>query len=219
MSDIASKIDHTLLKPNASLEEIEKLCAEAKNYQFFSVCIPPHYIASAHKFLSGSRVKICSVLGFPLGYQLSETKAEEARHLVDAGVHEIDMVMNIAALKNKNDLHVVEDIEAVLKNCGSLPLKVILETGLLSQDEKVRACEAVVKAGASFVKTCTGFSDGVATIADIELMRSSVGSSMGVKASGGIRDLATAQSLINAGANRLGCSKSVEIVKELEAAK
>src|SRR5690606_22466263 len=156
------------------------------------------------------------VLGFPLGYQLSETKAEEARHLVDAGVHEIDMVMNIAALKNKNDLHVVEDIEAVLRNCGSVPLKVILETGLLSQDEKVRACEAVVKAGAAFVKTCTGFSDGVATIADIELMRSSVGSSMGVKASGGIRDLATAQSLIKAGANRLGCSKSVEIIKELE---
>jgi len=211
-STIARAVDHTLLKPNATQEEVAKLCEEAKQYCFASVCVNPTYVALCARLLRGSGVKVCTVIGFPLGSTTPTVKAIEARDAIANGADEIDMVLNVGALKSGNDGAVFDDIKAVREATRGKVLKVILETALLSKDEKIRACLLSKKAGADFVKTSTGFSSGGATVEDIRLMRETVGPLMGVKASGGIRDTATAQAMIGAGATRLGTSASVAIV-------
>jgi deoxyribose-phosphate aldolase len=211
-SATARYVDHTLLKPNATQEEIAKLCEEAKSYCFASVCINPTYVSLAAQLLRGTGVKICTVVGFPLGSTTPTVKAIEARDAIANGADEIDMVINVGALKSGNDVLVFDDIRAVREATRGRVLKVILETSLLSKEEKVRACAAAKKAGADFVKTSTGFGGGGATVEDIALMRQTVGPLMGVKASGGIRDTQTAEQMIQAGATRLGTSASVAIV-------
>ena len=210
-------IDHTLLKADATLAQVEKLCAEAREHNFFSVCINSYYVKKAAAILSGSSVKVCTVVGFPLGASTMETKRFEAMKAIADGASEIDMVMNISAAKSGDWQYVLDDMSSLAQVChaqGKL-LKVILETALLTEDEKKKACELAVKAGVDFVKTSTGFSTAGATEEDIKLMRSIVGPNMGVKASGGIRDAAAAKKMIDAGASRLGTSASVEIVKGL----
>ncbi len=210
-------IDHTLLKADASVAQVEKLCREAREYEFFSVCINSYYVKRAIHFLNGSNVKVCTVVGFPLGASTMETKRFEAMKAIAEGASEIDMVLNISAVKSNEWQYVLDDMSSLAQVChqqGGL-LKVILETCLLSEEEKKKACELAVKANVDFVKTSTGFSTGGATIEDIKLMRSIVGPQMGVKASGGIRDTATAKAMIEAGATRLGTSASVEILKGL----
>lgn len=209
-------IDHTLLKPEATLGQIEKLCAEAREHEFFSVCINSYYVKKAVQFLSGSSVKVCTVVGFPLGASTMETKRFEAMKAIAEGAREIDMVINVSAIKSQDWQYVLDDMSSLAQVChqqGAI-LKVILETCLLTQEEKIKACELAVKAGVDFVKTSTGFSTAGATIEDVKLMRSIVGN-MGVKASGGIRNAETARLMIEAGATRLGTSASVEIVKGL----
>ncbi len=207
-------VDHTLLKPNATQEEVGKLCEEAKAYCFASVCVNPSYVALSAKLLAGSGVKVCTVVGFPLGSTTPTVKAIEARDAIANGADEIDMVINVGALKSGNDAVVFDDIRAVREATRGKLLKVILETSLLSQEEKVRACAMSKKAGADFVKTSTGFGGGGATVEDIALMRQAVGPLMGVKASGGIRDAKAAEAMIKAGATRLGTSASVAIVTD-----
>jgi deoxyribose-phosphate aldolase len=210
-------IDHTLLKPEASFEQISKLCHEAREYDFYSVCVNSYYVRKTVNLLQGSNTLVCTVVGFPLGASTMETKRFEAMKAIAEGAKEIDMVMNISAIKSGDLQYVVDDMSSLAKIChqqGAI-LKVILETSLLTEDEKRRACELAVKAQVDFVKTSTGFAGGGATVADVQLMRSVVGKEMGVKASGGIRDAATAQQMITAGATRLGTSASVEIVKGL----
>jgi len=207
-------IDHTLLRADATEKEFEQLCREAREFRFASVCVPPTRIKLARDVLSSSTVRICSVVGFPLGSTLTEVKAFEARKLAELGAHEIDMVMNIGALKDGHELLIQEDIEAVLKAATPCPVKVIIETSLLSPSEKTKAAEIIVKAGALFIKTSTGFGEAGASVSDIELIQNAVGKLIQIKASGGIRDLETAEALIAAGASRLGCSRSVEIMKE-----
>ncbi|PIR21663.1 MAG: deoxyribose-phosphate aldolase [Deltaproteobacteria bacterium CG11_big_fil_rev_8_21_14_0_20_45_16] len=214
-SELAKKIDHTLLKADTTKEQIQKLCKEAKSYGFFSVCINPYWVPAAKQELTGSSVRVCSVVGFPLGANTSELKAFETQQLLRAGVHEIDMVMNTGALKSGLDLEVLEDIERVIQAAKSCPVKVIIETAVLSEEEKVRASEICVKAGAAFVKTSTGFMGGGATVEDIKLIRLTVGSLMGIKASGGVKTYEQAMQLLEAGATRLGCSQSVAIMKEV----
>jgi deoxyribose-phosphate aldolase len=211
---VARYVDHTMLKPNATQEEIAKLCEEARNYCFASVCINPSYVPLAARLLAGSGVKICTVVGFPLGSTTATVKAIEARDAIAGGAHEIDMVINVGALKSGNDSAVFDDIRAVREATRGHVLKVILETSLLSKEEKVRACVLAKKAGADFVKTSTGFSGGGATVEDVRLMRETVGPLMGVKASGGIRDAKAAEAMIAAGATRLGTSASVAIVTD-----
>lgn len=206
-------IDHTLLKPDATPKDIEWLCQQASHHRFFSVCVNPQYVAWAKKCLSGSLVKVCTVVGFPLGATDSATKAFECRQAIKNGADEIDMVIAIGHLKAGNDTEVCSDVEAVVQVAGPIPVKVILETSLLNNEEKIRACRLAVQAGASYVKTSTGFSGGGATVEDVALMRKTVGPSIGVKASGGIRDRATALMMIQAGATRLGTSSSVSIVE------
>lgn len=213
-SDTARYVDHTLLKPNATQEEIGKLCEEAKNFCFASVCVNPSYVALSAQLLKGSGVKVCTVVGFPLGSTTPTVKAIEARDAIANGADEIDMVINIGALKSGNDAVVYDDIKAVRDATRGKVLKVILETSLLSNEEKVRACVASKKAGADFVKTSTGFGGGGATVEDIKLMRTTVGPLMGVKASGGIRDAKIASDMIAAGATRLGTSASIAIVTD-----
>ena len=213
-TDTARYVDHTLLKPNATQEEIGKLCEEARQYCFASVCVNPSYVSLAAQFLRGSGVRVCTVVGFPLGSTTPTVKAIEARDAIANGADEIDMVINIGALKSGNDALVYDDIKAVREATRGKVLKVILETSLLSSDEKVRACAASKKAGADFVKTSTGFGGGGATVEDVRLMRQSVGPLMGVKASGGIRDAKAAAEMIAAGATRLGTSASVAIVTD-----
>ncbi|AJY77832.1 deoxyribose-phosphate aldolase [Paenibacillus beijingensis] len=209
----ASYIDHTLLKPDAVLSQIVQLCDEAKQYGFATVCINPYWVPAAFRQLVGSKVGITTVIGFPLGAASTFVKTAEARDAIAAGATEIDMVLNVGALKSGLDEEVEKDIAAVVAACaGRAAVKVILETGLLSDEEKVRACRLSKKAGADFVKTSTGFGPGGATVADIALMRQAVGPEMGVKASGGVRDLATVQQLIAAGATRIGASSGVAIV-------
>ncbi len=215
-SDTARYVDHTLLKPNATQEEIGKLCDEAKNFCFASVCVNPSYVALAAQLLRGSGVKVCTVVGFPLGSTTPTVKAIEARDAIANGADEIDMVINIGALKSGNDVVVYDDIKAVRDATRGKVLKVILETSLLSNEEKVRACVAAKKAGADFVKTSTGFGGGGATVEDIKLMRETVGPLMGVKASGGIRDAKIAADMLAAGATRLGTSASVAIVTDVK---
>ncbi|MBI3550264.1 MAG: deoxyribose-phosphate aldolase [Elusimicrobia bacterium] len=218
-SPVAKLVDHTLLKPNATQEEVAKLCEEARAYCFASVCVNPSYVALSAKLLDGSGVKVCTVIGFPLGSTTPTVKAIEARDAIANGAGEIDMVINIGALKSGNDEVVYNDIEAVREATRGRVLKVILETSLLTKEEKVRACLLSKKAGADFVKTSTGFGGGGATVEDIRLMRETVGPLLGVKASGGIRDKATADAMIAAGATRLGTSASIAIVSPEKAGK
>lgn len=209
-------IDHTLLKPEATKVEIEKLCREAIEFQFASVCINPVWVSYAYPFLKGTPVKLCSVVGFPLGANTQENKAGEARQLVKSGVQEVDMVMNIGALKDRDYQAVLKDIEGVVQVSDSALVKVILETCLLTDEEKQVASRLCVEAGAGYVKTSTGFSKAGATVQDVALMRNVVGLKIGVKASGGIRDLSTALAMIDAGASRIGTSSGVAILQALQ---
>jgi deoxyribose-phosphate aldolase len=209
---IAEFIDHTLLRPEATPVQIEKLCREGMEYGFASVCISPTWVPLAFSLLGDSGIKVCTVAGFPLGASTTATKVFEAREAVSNGAEEIDTVMNLGALKSGHITWVKAEIEALMKL--GVVLKVIIETGLLSETEKVAACEAVREAGADFVKTCTGFGRGRATVEDVRLMRKVVGGEVGVKASGGIRDFKTAEALLQAGASRIGTSTGVQIVKE-----
>lgn len=213
---IASMIDHTLLKPEATPAQIEKLCAEAAEYHFASVCVNPVYIPLAARLLKGTGVKVCCVVGFPLGAIAPEQKAAEAASCAAMGAEELDMVIHVGAAKAGDWALVQRDIEGVVKAAAGHTVKVIIETCLLTDEEKVKACEAAKAAGADFVKTSTGFSTGGATTHDIALMRKTVGPEMGVKASGGIRDYATAMAMIEAGANRIGASAGIEIVAAAE---
>ncbi|MED1468297.1 deoxyribose-phosphate aldolase [Bacillus salipaludis] len=213
---IAAMIDHTLLKPDATRQQIETLCQEAKEYKFFSVCVNPGWVKTCSDLLNGSDVKVCTVIGFPLGATTSETKAFETKNAIDHGADEVDMVINIGALKDHNDQLVESDIRAVVDAAEARALtKVIIETSLLTQEEKIRACQLAVQAGADFVKTSTGFSSGGATIEDIALMRQTVGPELGVKASGGVRSTEDALKMIEAGATRIGASSGVAILKGL----
>ena len=217
---LARLIDHTLLRPEATAADIQRLCQEARQFTFFSVCVNPSYVADAKVLLRGTPVKVCAVVGFPLGAQPPEIKALEARRAVREGAAEIDMVVNIGALKSGDDDTVRRDIRGVVEACeeGRAACKVILETALLSDEEKVRGCELAMKAGADFVKTSTGFSSGGATAEDIALMARTVApKKLGVKASGGIRTYRDVVRMIQAGATRVGCSSSVKIMEEARA--
>ncbi|MHC6591094.1 deoxyribose-phosphate aldolase [Arthrobacter sp. C152] len=214
-ADIAGYIDHTLLKPEASEADVLKVCAEAAEYGFKSVCVNPVWVKTATTALKGSGVLTCSVVGFPLGATPTDVKAFEARGAVLDGAAEVDMVINIAAARADDKGALVEDIAAVAEavHGGGAILKVIIETALLSDAQKVLACQAAVEAGADFVKTSTGFNGGGATVEDVALMRRAVGPDVGVKASGGVRSLADAQAMIAAGATRIGASSGIAIVK------
>ncbi|HWQ36149.1 MAG TPA: deoxyribose-phosphate aldolase [Blastocatellia bacterium] len=214
--DVARYIDHTLLKPEATRAEIEKLCAEARTFSFASVCVNPTWVKECAFALHGSPVKVCTVVGFPLGATLSDVKAYETRRAIFDGATEIDMVINIGALKSQDNDTVLRDIRAVVEAAheACAIVKVIIETALLADEEKIRACLLARQAGADFVKTSTGFSRGGATVADIELMRRTVGAEMGVKAAGGVKDLTAAKEMIAAGATRLGASAGVRIAQE-----
>ncbi|MCM3054393.1 deoxyribose-phosphate aldolase [Caldifermentibacillus hisashii] len=213
--EIAKYIDHTLLKADATKSQIETLCNEAKEYGFFSVCVNPTWVSFAANILEGSDVKVCTVIGFPLGASTSETKAFETVNAIHNGAKEVDMVINIGALKSGDLAAVKNDIEAVVNAAkGQALVKVIIETSLLTDDEKKTACRLAVEAGADYVKTSTGFSTGGATAGDIQLMRETVGPEIGVKASGGVRTAADAKAMIEAGASRIGASSGVAIVKD-----
>jgi len=211
---LAKTIDHTLLKPDATRTQILKLCDEAKQYGFASVCVNPSRIALAAEALKGTDVTPCCVVGFPLGAIPTENKAAEAATAVKHGAREVDMVIDIGAAKDGDWAHVEADIAAVKAACGAAKLKVIIETCLLTDDEKVRACQAAMAAKADFVKTSTGFSRGGATVADVMLMRRTVGPDMGVKAAGGIHNRAEAEAMLAAGATRIGASAGIAIVSE-----
>lgn len=211
--DLAAIIDHTLLKADATRDEVLALCYEARQYKFASVCINPGWVKTAAEALTGSGVKVCTVVGFPLGATTTLSKVMETRDSLAAGADEIDMVINIGALKNRQDDWVESDIQEVVRAASGKITKTIFETALLSDEEIVRACIMAKRAGADFVKTSTGFGPGGATAHHVGLMRKSVGPLMGVKASGGIRDLETARTMIEAGATRIGASASVKIVK------
>jgi len=213
-NEISALVDHTLLKPGATQEDVAKLCEDAKSYCFASVCVNPAYVALSAQLLRGSGVKVCTVVGFPLGSTTPTVKAIEARDAIANGADEVDMVINVGALKSGNDALVTDDIRAVREATRGKVLKVILETALLNNDEKVRACRICRELGADFVKTSTGFGPGGATVEDVRLMRETVGPLMGVKASGGIRDTKDARQMMAAGATRLGTSASVAIVTD-----
>ncbi len=219
--DWASLIDHTLLKPEASESDIKKLCNEAIQFGFASVCVNPTWVKRAAEFLKGSNVPVCTVIGFPLGATLSDVKAFEARRAIFNGAKEVDMVINIGALKSGDDCAVEDDIRAVVKAAheNGVLCKVIIETALLTNDEKVRACLASKNAGADFVKTSTGFSKGGATVEDINLMRRTVGKALGVKASGGVKGIEDARAMFEAGATRIGASVGVKIAQEASGVK
>ena len=212
----ASLIDHTLLKPEATDEDIKKLCQEAATYRFASVCVNPTWVRVAACNLIGTGVPVCTVIGFPLGATLPDVKAYEARRSLLDGARELDMVINIGALRSGDDCLVEYDIRSVVQVAHEYDAicKVIIETALLTDDEKVRACQAAKKAGADFVKTSTGFSKGGATVADVALMRRTVGSELGVKASGGVKGLEDARKMVEAGATRIGASVGVKIAQE-----
>ncbi|WP_313798226.1 deoxyribose-phosphate aldolase [Cytobacillus sp.] len=215
-TNVAKMIDHTLLKADATKEQIEKLCAEAKEYNFASVCVNPAWVKRSAELLSGTEVKVCTVIGFPLGASTPETKAFETKNAIENGATEVDMVINIGALKGGDNELVERDIRSVVNAAKDKALtKVIIETCLLNEEEKVRACELSVKAGADFVKTSTGFSTGGATVEDIALMRKTVGPTIGVKASGGVRSAEDAEKMIKAGATRIGASSGAAIVNGL----
>ena len=217
---VAALIDHTLLKPEAAAPDIARLCAEALEFKFASVCVNPCWVRSAAEAVSGSSVRVCTVIGFPLGASDARTKIAEANVALSSGAKEIDMVQNIGALRSGN-FHLVHkeiaDLADIAHSCGAI-LKVILETCLLTQEEKVTACRLAANAQADFVKTSTGFSTGGATAADVRLMRNTVGEQIGVKASGGIRSLDTLREMVAVGANRIGTSSGVNILRELSSA-
>jgi deoxyribose-phosphate aldolase len=211
--ELAAMIDHTLLAPTATRDQIAVLCDEAKRYGFASVCIQPCYVPLSAELLRLTNVKVCTVAGFPLGANKPETKSFEAERAIGDGAQEIDMVANVGALKSGDDELVARDIRAVVEACRSIVVsKVIIEAALLTDEEKVRICRIAKEAGADFVKTSTGFGPGGATPHDVRLMRATVGEEMGVKAAGGIRDAETARQMIEAGATRIGASASVKIV-------
>lgn len=205
--------DHTILKADAGKDAVKKICEEAKEYGFMSVCVNGYYTSYVADLLSESDVKVCTVVGFPLGQMSTKAKAMEAKMAVEDGAEEVDMVINVGALKDGDYMRVLEDIKAVKAACGQALLKVIIETCLLTDEEKIKACELSKEAGADFVKTSTGFSTGGATPEDVALMRKTVGTEMGVKASGGIRDKETAEKMVDAGASRLGTSATIAICK------
>ena len=211
----AAMIDHTLLKAEATKNEITKICEEALKYEFASVCVNPTWVNYSSELLAGSNVKVCTVIGFPLGTTTSEVKAFETSNAIENGAQEIDMVINIGALKDKNYDLVLNDIKAVVTAADGTLVKVIIETALLTDEEKVKACELSIEAGADFVKTSTGFSTGGATAEDVALMRKTVGPEIGVKASGGVRSLEDMQKMIEAGATRIGASSGVAIMNGL----
>lgn len=209
-------VDHTLLKPEATRDQVKKLCEEAVTYDFFSVCLNPFYVPYAAKLLYGTNVQVCTVIGFPLGANATETKVFETKKAIADGATEIDMVINIGALKNREYDIVESDIKAVVDAAGKHLVKVIFETCLLTDEEKIKACELSAKAGAKFVKTSTGFSTGGATIADVKLMKANIPAHMEVKASGGVRNLAAALDFMESGATRLGTSSGIAIMNGLE---
>ena len=214
-AQLAAYIDHTLLKPDATAKDIEKLCAEAHTYRFYSVCVNGSRVELARHLLEDSDVHVACVVGFPLGAGIPDAKRFETEAAVDDGAQEIDVVLNLGQLKDGNDKFVLRELRDVVQAADGNPVKVIIETCLLTHAEKIRACRLVVDSGAQFVKTSTGFSTGGATVDDVKLMRETVGPNFGVKASGGIRDTQTALAMIAAGATRLGTSASVAIVKGL----
>jgi deoxyribose-phosphate aldolase len=215
--ELARYLDHTLLKPDATAKDVERLCAEARDHHFFSVCINGSRVELARHLLEDSDVKVGTVVGFPLGAGDSDSKRFETEAAIDGGAQEIDVVLNIGKLKDGDDLYVLRELRDQVEASEERTVKIILETCLLTREEKVRACRLVVESGAQFVKTSTGFSTGGATMEDVKLLRETVGSNFGVKASGGIRDTATALALIEAGATRLGTSSGVAIVEGLSA--
>jgi len=214
-AQLAAFIDHTLLKADATAKDIEKLCAEAREHRFFSVCVNGSRVAEARHFLEGTEVKVAAVVGFPLGAMSTDAKRFETEAAIDDGAQEIDMVLNVGKLKDGDDKFILRELCDVVEAANERTVKVILETCLLTDEEKIRACKLAIESGAHFVKTSTGFGAGGATIADVKLMRAIVGPKFGVKASGGIRDLKTALTMIQAGATRLGVSAGVAIVKGL----
>jgi len=214
-NQIAQLIDHTLLKPQAAWQDIEGLCQEALQHGFFSVCIQPKFVALAAEILKESPVKTCTVVGFPLGANLTATKVFEAGRAIEDGADELDMVMDLGSAKSGAWEQVTADIHAVVETAGDVPVKVILETCDLDDDEIARACIAAHDAGAAFVKTSTGFGSGGATTAAVQIMKNTVGASMQVKASGGIRNLADVEAMVAAGATRIGASAGVAIMAEL----
>lgn len=211
-------IDHTLLKAEATLTMIEKLCQEAKKYYFKAVCINPFYVSHAATLLKNSNVRVCTVVGFPLGANTTDTKVSETINAINNGAQEIDVVINIGALKDNNQQLVLQDLQAVRKVCpSSIMLKVIIECALLTTEQKIIACQLVTKAKADFIKTSTGFANGGATVADIKLMKANIGAGIAIKASGGIKNLDDAMVMINAGATRIGTSNGVAIILGQEA--
>ncbi|MDY4032385.1 MAG: deoxyribose-phosphate aldolase [Pyramidobacter sp.] len=217
MNDLASYIDHTLLKPDATESQIRALCAEARQWRFASVCVNPRWTATAAAELRGSGVKVCTVIGFPLGASVSAVKEFEARQAVADGADELDMVVSVGDLKAGGDKYVRSDIAAVVRGAQGRTVKVIIEACLLTDEEKGRACRLAAAAGADFVKTSTGFSKGGATARDVALMRAAAGPAVGVKAAGGIHTRAEAEEMIAAGATRIGASAGVAICQESEA--
>lgn len=210
-------IDHTILKPETTQEQVEKILSEAKEYDFASVCVNPTWVSLAAESLKDTDVKVCTVIGFPLGANTSAVKAFETKDAIANGADEIDMVINVGALKAGNDALVLDDIKAVVDASGDKLVKVIIEACLLTDEEKVRACQLSKEAGADYVKTSTGFSTGGATVADVALMRKTVGPDMGVKASGGARSYEDAIAFIEAGASRIGASSGVAIMNGAQA--
>ena len=212
--ELARMIDHTLLDPSATRDHVERLCEEAKRYDVYAVCVNSTWVPLAVSVLRGTEVKVASTVGFPLGASLTVVKASEAETVVGLGAAEVDMVMNIGALKSRDLTFVREDIERIVKACKEAPVKVIIETELLNDQEKVQACMLAQEAGAAFVKTSTGFGSGGATVADVMLIRKTVGNRLGVKAAGGIRTFRDCVAMIEAGANRIGTSSAIQILKE-----
>ena len=214
LSQMLAMVDHTLLKPESTWAQIKAICDDAMKYHTATVCIPACYVARCKAYMQdkADKVGVCTVIGFPTGYSTTETKVFEAADAVKNGADEVDMVINIGMLKDGRDDEVLAEINAIKAACAGHTLKVIIETCLLSREEKVRACEIAAEAGADFVKTSTGFSKGGATVEDIRLMRATVGPAMGVKASGGIRDTAAALAMLEAGATRIGASASAAII-------
>jgi deoxyribose-phosphate aldolase len=210
---LAKYIDHTQLKQDTTKEKIQQIIHEAKEYEFASVCLNPYWVPYAYENLKHTKVKVCTVIGFPLGATTTAVKVFETKQAIDGGATEVDMVINVGELKANHDEAVQQDIEAVVNAAkGKALTKVIIETSQLTDGEKVRACQLAKAAGADFVKTSTGFSGGGATIEDVKLMRRTVGDEMGVKASGGVRDLKTTKAMIDAGATRIGASAGIDIV-------
>ena len=212
-TQISAYIDHTLLRSDATVWDIEQLCVEARENRFFGVCVNASWVKAARQALQGSGCKVISVVGFPLGAMSAEAKCFETESVIADGAQEIDFVLNVGRLKQGDKKYVLEEIRSVVEAAGGSPVKVILEACLLTKVQKIRACRLAMEGGANFVKTSTGFSHGGATLADVELMRRTVGPDFGVKASGGIRDFETALAMIKAGATRIGTSASVAIVK------